>query len=119
MAEPITSDALKTAVAVAVAATPSGFPGDVANRVIADPAIAPALKPVSRLASETLQGITAAGVAQLLNLTGAVKSLVIVAGWFGRSWDADQVATVLTTALTVAGLAWAWYGRETTSRPLK
>jgi hypothetical protein len=118
MAKAITKSALREAVAVAVAASPNAMPGDVATKVVSDPKIAPALKPVSRFASETIQGITAAGVAQLLSLTGATKSLVIVAGWFGQTWNADDVSTVATTVLTVAGLAWAWYGRETTTRPL-
>ncbi|HVI28879.1 hypothetical protein [Hansschlegelia sp.] len=97
---------------------PTAAPAEVAKRVVTDPAIAPALKPVSRLASETIQGITAAGAAQLLQMTGLAKSLVIAAGWFGQTWNADDVSTVATTAITLIGLAWAWYGRETTSRPL-
>jgi GH24 family phage-related lysozyme (muramidase) len=36
----------------------------------------------------------------------------------GQTWNADEVSTVLTTVITLAGLAWAWYGRETTTRPL-
>jgi len=119
MADPITKPKLADAIESAVRNLPaSAAPAEVAKRVVTDPAIAPALKPISRLASETIQGITAAGIAQVLSLTGATKSLVIVAGWFGHSWNADEVSTVLTTVLTVAGLAWAWYGRETTTRPL-
>jgi hypothetical protein len=116
MTKAITRDRLENAVAKA--ATTAATPAEAARKVVTDPAIAPALKPVSRLASETIQGITAAGAAQLLNLTGATKSLVIVAGWFGQTWNADEVSTVLTTIVTLGGLAWAWYGRETTTRPL-
>ena len=117
MAKPITKEVIRKAVAKAAASSAS--PTQVAREVLSDPAIAKATTPISRLASETLQGITAAGIAQVLSLTGATKSLVIIAGWFGQAWNADEVSTVLTTVLTVAGLAWAWYGRETTCRPLK
>jgi hypothetical protein len=119
MADPITKPTLSDAVENAVRALPdNATPASVAARVTSDPAIAPALKPVSRLASETIQGIATAGAAQILNATGIVKTLVIAAGWFGQTWNADDVSTVLTTVITIIGLAWAWYGRETTSRPL-
>ncbi|MFL1873920.1 hypothetical protein ACIKT0_01620 [Hansschlegelia beijingensis] len=116
MADPITKDVIRDVVTKAAASSAS--PAEVAREVLSEPTIAKATRPISRVASETLQGITAAGIAQVLSLTGATKSLVIIAGWFGQSWNADEVSTVLTTVLTVAGLAWAWYGRETTTRPL-
>ncbi|WP_020184847.1 hypothetical protein [Methylopila sp. 73B] len=119
MSKAITKPRLADVVEDAVRNLPnSATPAEVAKRVVTDPAISPALKPVSRWASETLQGITAAGAAQVLNVLGVTKSLVIVAGWFGQTWNADEVSTVLTTVVTAAGLAYAWYGRETTTRPL-
>ncbi|WP_020187776.1 hypothetical protein [Methylopila sp. 73B] len=119
MSKAITKPRLADAVEDAVRNLPnSATPAEVAKRVVTDPAISPALKPVSRWASETLQGITAAGAAQLLQITGFAKSIVIAAGWFGATWNADDVSTVSTTVITIAGLAYAWYGRETTTRPL-
>ncbi len=116
MSKPITKDVIRDAVTKAAASNAS--PTEVARDVLSNPTIAKATTPISRLTSETLQGITAAGVAQMLNVTGVTKSLVIVAGWFGQSWPADDVSTVATTVLTIASLAWAWYGRETTTRQL-
>ena len=119
MTKAITKPKLADAVESAVRALPvDAPPSDFARRVVTDPAIAPALKPVSRLASETIQGIVAAGAAQILQMTGLAKTIVILAGAFGQTWNADDVSTVATTVLTIGGLAWAWYGRETTTRPL-
>ena len=116
MAKQITKDVIRKAVSKAAASSAS--PDEVAREVLSDPTIARATTPISRIASETLQGITAAGAAQLLQMTGLAKSLVIAGGWFGQSWNPDDVSTVSTTVITLMGLAWAWYGRETTSRPL-
>lgn len=128
MSKAITKASLARAAfeAAETAATAPGVPvhqiesvaRQTAEMIVEDPAIAPALKPVSRLASETIQGIVAAGAAQILQITGLAKTIVIVAGAFGQQWNADDVSTVATTVLTIGGLAWAWYGRETTTRPL-
>lgn len=122
MAEPITKPVIADAVKDAITKT-EGLPTDekVARAqaiVLTKPTIAKATKPISRFASQTIQGIAAAGAAQLLQVSGFAKSLVIAAGWFGQTWNADEVSQVASTVITIVGLAWAWYGRETTTRPL-
>lgn len=122
MGEPITKPILAAAVEDAIKST-EGLPVDekiarAKTIVLTKPTIAKATKPISRLKSETLQGVAGIGVAQLLNAFGVTKSLVIAAGWFGQTWNPDEVSTVLTTVVSLALAAWAWYGRETVSRPL-
>ncbi len=116
MSKPITKDVIHAAVVEAASSV--GSPAEVAQAVLANPTIAKATTPISRLASETMQGLATAGAAQILQLTGLAKTIVILAGAFGQTWNPDDVSTVATTVLTFAGLLWAWYGRETTSRPL-
>lgn len=82
----------------------------LAGEVIADPRIAPALEPVSRLQSQTLRGIVVAAGAPLLVALGRLAGVEIVEG---------EAATVVSTLVSLAGAAYAWYGRETTTRPLK
>lgn len=119
MSKAITKPRLADVVEDAVRNLPnSATPAEVAKRVVTDPAISPALKPISRFKSEVIQGITAAGLAQFVQLTGLGESLVIVAGWLGYHPDPAQFSTVLTTVVTLLGLGLAWYGRETTTRPL-
>ncbi|WP_245258593.1 hypothetical protein [Methylopila sp. M107] len=65
-----------------------------------------------------MQGVAGIGVAQILNAFGVTETLVIAAGWFGRSWKPEEVSTVLTTIVSLGLAVYAWYGRETTSRPL-
>ena len=81
----------------------------VADEVVADPRIAPALDPVPRLKSQTLRGILIAAGAPL------VVALARLAGVELAEGDA---ATAVSTLLSLAGAAYAWYGRETTTRPL-
>jgi hypothetical protein len=110
MSKPITKPRLADVVESAVRALPaSATPEEVAKRVTSDPAIAPALKPISRVRSETLQGIVAAGIA---------PTVVILGKWAGVELVEGDVAQVVATLIMLAGLAWAWYGRETTTRPL-
>lgn len=119
MSDPITKPRLARVVEKAVRALPAtATPAEVANRVTADPAIAHALEPISRLSSQVIQGVSGIGAVQLLNVFGVTETLVIAAGWFGQTWNADEVSTVATTIVTIVLAAYAWYGRETTSRPL-
>lgn len=118
----ITKERLKQAVISAVSAQTTTSaninPSEVAKRVTSDPDIAPALQPIPMLQSQVFQGLSIIAVAQFLEFTGLVKSLVIVAGWFGQEWSPDEVGVVLTTMLTVGGLLYAWYGRKNTTRPI-
>lgn len=81
----------------------------VASQVVADPRIAPALAPVSRLESQTIRGIVIAAGAPLLVALGRLAGIEIVEG---------DAATLVSTLASLAGAAYAWYGRETTTRPL-
>lgn len=122
MGAPLTKNVLSAAVENAVRVT-DGLPmperlARAKAAVLNDPAVANAVTPIPRLRSETLQGVAGIGATQLLNAFGVTKTLVIAAGWFGRTWNPDEVSTVLTTVVSLALAAWAWYGRETTSRPL-
>ncbi|GLK56304.1 hypothetical protein JOD31_002340 [Methylopila capsulata] len=81
----------------------------VAERVAADPRLAPALTPVSRFESQTLRGIVIAAGAPLLVALGRLSGVEIAEG---------DAATVVATLLSLAGAAYAWFGRETTTRPL-
>ncbi|PZQ18964.1 MAG: hypothetical protein DI565_00740 [Ancylobacter novellus] len=110
MTKAITKPTLADAVESAVRALPADAPpSDVARRVVTDPAIAPALQPVSRLKSETLQGVFVAALAPLVLVVARKLGVPIAEG------DGAIIATSLVSI--VAGL-WAWYGRETTTRPL-
>lgn len=82
----------------------------LAGEVVADERIAPALTPVSRLDSQTLRGVVIAAGAPLLVALGRAAGVEIVEG---------DAATALSTLVSLAGAAYAWYGRETTTRPLK
>ncbi len=92
-----------TAAGIAFKAAQAG------KAVSEDPRIAPALEPVSRLQSETIRGIVIAAGAPL------IVALCRVAGVEVADGDA---ATIVTTLISLAGAAYAWYGRETTTRPL-
>jgi hypothetical protein len=81
----------------------------VADEVVADPRVAPALIPVSRFESQTLRGIVVAAGAPLLVALGRLAGVEIVEG---------DAATAVSTLVSLAGAAYAWYGRETTTRPL-
>jgi len=81
----------------------------VADEVVADPRIAPALDPVPRLKSQRLRGVLIAAGAPL------VVALARLAGVELAEGDA---ATAVSTLVSLAGAAYAWYGRETTTRPL-
>lgn len=81
----------------------------VAQEVTTDPKIAPALVPVSRFDSQTIRGIVIAAGVPL------VVALMRVAGVEIAEGDA---ATIVSTVVSLAGAAYAWYGRETTTRPL-
>lgn len=108
MANPITKELVVTVVQAAVAALPDGArPEDVAKRVVTDPAIAPTLEPISRMKSETLQGIVVAAAAPLV-VAGLKAAGVEIA-------DSDA-ANIIATLITLAGAVWAWYGRETATR---
>ena len=122
MGDPITKPILAAAVEDAIKST-EGLPTEekVARAkaiVLTKPTIAKATKPISRVKSQVIQGISAAGLAQIVQTTGLGESLVIVARWAGFAPDPAEFSTVLTTLVTIAGLALAWYGRETTTRPL-
>lgn len=114
----ITAARLKDAVAdVAATAIAEAAPAGaalakarrIAEAVAADPRLAPALQPVSRLESQTIRGIVIAAGAPLLVALGRLAGLEIVEG---------DAATVVSTLLSLAGAAYAWIGRETTTRPL-
>ena len=123
MSKAITKPRLQDVVAEAAAAalreaarSPEPSPGatltrarDVAKTVSADPRIAPALEPVSRLRSQTLRGVVIAAGAPLLVALGRLGGVEIVEG---------DAATLLSTLVSLLGAAYAWYGRETTTRPL-
>ena len=82
----------------------------LAGEVVADARIAPALTPVSRFDSQTLRGVVIAAGAPLIVALGRLAGVEIVEG---------DAATALSTLVSLAGAAYAWYGRETTTRPLK
>jgi hypothetical protein len=95
--------------AVTQAAERASNPAEIAREVLADPVIKAATTPISRFSSETLQGITAAGLVQVLVAIGKVAGFEVAV---------DPWTTIISFLLTIAGLAYAWYGRETTTRPL-
>lgn len=82
----------------------------LAEEISADPRIAPALAPVSRLQSQTLRGIAIAAGAPLLVALGKALGVPVAEG---------AAAEIVSTLVSLAGAAYAWYGRETTTRPLK
>lgn len=82
----------------------------LAEDVAGDPRISPALEPVSRLKSQTLQGLAIAAGAPLLVALGRALGAPIAEG---------EAAEIVSTLVSLAGAAYAWYGRETTTRPLK
>ena len=111
MSKAITKPKLEDVVANAVRdLPPAATPTDVATRVTGDPAIAPALEPISRFESQTLRGVVIAAGAPLLVALGRTVGAPIA-----ESAAAELVATLVS----LAGAAYAWYGRETTTRPLK
>lgn len=111
MSKAITATRLQTVVESAVRALPANAaPESVARRVAADPRIAPALTPVSRLESQTLRGVAIATGAPLLVALGRMAGVEVVEG---------EAVSLLSTLVSLAGAAYAWYGRETTTRPLK
>lgn len=123
MSNAITRSILQTAVTEAAAAvirgaatavaTPSQAAAaaeQVASDVVADPRLAPALEPVSPLQSQTIRGIVIAAGAPLLVALGRAFGVEIVDG---------DAATLVSTAISLAGAAYAWRGRKTTTRPLK
>jgi hypothetical protein len=81
----------------------------VANEVVGDPRIAPALEPVPRLRSQTLQGVAISAGAPLLVALGRLAGVELAEG---------DAATVVATLVSLIGAAYAWRGRETTTRPL-
>lgn len=100
------------AVALAERALPGGALAEarrVAEDVTADPRLARALEPISRFESQTLRGIVIAAGAPLLIALGRLSGVEIAEG---------DAATVVATLLSLAGAAYAWFGRETTTRPL-
>jgi hypothetical protein len=122
MGDPITKPILAAAVEDAIKST-EGLPSEekVARAkaiVLTEPTIAKATKPISRWKSQVIQGVAGIGAAQLLNQFGVTKTLVIAAGWFGQTWNPDEVSTVATTVVSLGLAGYAWIGRETTSRPL-
>lgn len=122
MGEPITKTLLADAIESAVRSV-DGLPqvekiARVQALVLNEPTIAQATAPIPRLRSEVLQGVAGIGATQLLNAFGVTKTLVVAVGWFGKTWDADEVSTVLITIVSLCLAAYAWYGRETASRPL-
>lgn len=80
-----------------------------AAEVTRDPRIAAALEPVSRLESQTIRGIVIAAGAPLLVAFGRLLGLEMAEG---------DAAVAVSTLVSLAGAAYAWYGRETTTRPL-
>ena len=81
----------------------------VAEAVVGDPRIAEALKPVPQLQSQTIRGILVAAGAPLFVALGRLAGVEIVDG---------DAAIVVSTLVSLAGAAYAWYGRATTTRPL-
>lgn len=81
----------------------------LAEEVAADPRIAPALEPVSRLQSQTLRGIAIAAGAPLLVALGKALGVPVAE---------TSAAEIVSTLISLLGAAYAWYGRETTTRPL-
>ncbi len=122
MSHAITKSKLENAVADAAAgvireaaiagSTPGRSIADarrVAAEVVADPRLAAALEPVSRVRSQTIRGIVVAAGAPLIVAIGRIAGVEIVDG---------DAATLVSTLVSLAGAAYAWYGRETTTRPL-
>lgn len=118
MSHAITEARLRDVVAdvaagvIAEAATPGAAlvrARQVAADVVADPRLAPALKPVSRFESQTIRGIVIAAGAPLVVALARLAGVEIVEG---------EAVTVVATLLSLAGAAYAWFGRETTTRPL-
>jgi hypothetical protein len=109
----ITKATLTAAIGAAVANVAHLPPSQAAEQakaiVLSDPAIAKATTPISRLQSETIRGIVIAAGAPLIMALGRLAGVEIVEG---------DAATVVSTLISLAGAAYAWYGRETTSRPL-
>lgn len=83
---------------------------EVAADVVRDGRIAPALEPVSRLESQTLRGLVIAAGAPLLVALGRTLGAPLADG---------AAVEIVSTFVSLAGAAYAWYGRETTTRPLK
>lgn len=111
MSKAVTRAALVAAVESAVRALPTNAaPERVAERVAHDPRILPGITPVSRLESQTLRGIAIAAGAPLLMALGRLFEIEIAEG---------DAALAISTLASLAGAAYAWYGRETTTRPLK
>jgi len=81
----------------------------VADAVVADPRIAAALDPVPRLKSQTLRGVVVAAGAPLA---------VALARLAGVELAEDDAVTAVSSLVSLLGAAYAWYGRETTTRPL-
>jgi hypothetical protein len=92
--------------AARIAAKASQAAADVAR----DPRIAPALAPVSRFDSQTIRGLVIAAGAPLLVALGRFAGVEIAEG---------DAAAALSTLVSLAGAAYAWRGRATTTRPLK
>lgn len=123
MGHAITREKLESAVAdaaagvireavIAGAATPGKAIANarrVAAEVVADDRVAPALEPVSRLRSETLRGVVVSAGAPLVAGLGRLMGFEMMDG---------DAATVISTLVSLLGAAYAWYGRETTTRPL-
>lgn len=107
----VAAQALRDAAATGAATPGKALAGArrIASEVAADPRIAPALEPVSRLESQTLRGIVIAAGAPLL---------VALGRQFGLDLAEGDAAVVASTIVSLAGAAYAWYGRETTTRPL-
>lgn len=117
MGKPITKRvvrvAAQTAVEAAVAASPNSSPKAIAARateqILADPVIQNATTPISRLQSQTIQGIVVAAAAPLVMLLARKAGVDLAEG---------DGAVIVSSLITLAGAAYAWWGRETTSRPL-
>ncbi|PZQ16964.1 MAG: hypothetical protein DI565_06125 [Ancylobacter novellus] len=82
----------------------------LAEEVARDPRLAPALEPVSRFGSQTLRGVVIAAGAPLLVALGRALGVPVAE---------SAAAEIVSTLVSLAGAAYAWYGRETTTRPLK
>jgi hypothetical protein len=109
----ITKDVLAAAVGAAVANVAHLPPVQAAEQakdiVLSDPTIAKATTPISRVQSETIRGIVVAAGAPLVVALGRLAGVEIVDG---------DAATLISTVISLLGAAYAWYGRETTTRPL-
>ncbi|MFC3692017.1 hypothetical protein [Chenggangzhangella methanolivorans] len=110
--EAAVADAAADALGEAAVPTGKAMAGArrLAESVSADPRVAPALEPVSRLKSQTLRGVAIAAGAPLVVALG--KAL-------GAPIAESAAAELVSTLVSLAGAAYAWYGRETTTRPLK